>query len=99
MFAHIKMQVEKPQMAESGFTADQIMHLYKIFHKLWLTQGNSYIKDSKKEGSDKLKIMMNSAFNRQLYQNCITKGLKIILRELACYNIKITTTSKELCFL
>lgn len=55
MFAHIKMQVEKPQMAESGFTADQIMHLYKIFHKLWLTQGNSYIKDSKKEGSDKLK--------------------------------------------
>ena len=49
------MQVEKPQMAESGFTADQIMHLYKIFHKLWLTQGNSYIKDSKKEGSDKLK--------------------------------------------
>ena len=34
MFAHIKTQVENPQMPESGFMLDQIMHLYINFRKL-----------------------------------------------------------------
>ena len=38
MLAHIKTQVENPQMPESGFSLDKIMHLYIIFHKLALTQ-------------------------------------------------------------
>ena len=37
MFAHIKAQVENPQMSESGFTLDQIMHLHINFHKPVLT--------------------------------------------------------------
>ena len=40
MFEHIKAQVENPQMSESGFTLDQIMHLHINFHKLVLTRGN-----------------------------------------------------------
>ena len=37
MFEHIKTQVENPQMPESGFTLDQIMHLHINFHRLALT--------------------------------------------------------------
>ena len=37
MFAYIKTQVENPQMPESGFTLDQIMHLHINFHRLTLT--------------------------------------------------------------
>ena len=40
MFEHIKAQVENPQMSESGFTLDQIMHLHINFHKLVLTRGS-----------------------------------------------------------
>ena len=43
MFAHIKKQTENPQFPESGFTLDQIMHLYINFHKLSLTRDSSYI--------------------------------------------------------
>ena len=34
IFAHIKTQVGNPQMPESGFMLDQIMHLYINFCKL-----------------------------------------------------------------
>ena len=43
MVAHIKTQVENPQMPESGFTLDKIMHLYINFHRLALTRGSSFI--------------------------------------------------------
>lgn len=52
------MHMENPWMPENGFSADQIKHLHKIFHKLLLTQGNSYQVasiDSKEGGSYKLK--------------------------------------------
>ena len=42
MFAHIKAQVENPQMPASGFTLHQIMYLHTNFHKLVLTRGKSY---------------------------------------------------------
>ena len=42
MLAHIKTQVENPQMPESGFTLDKTMHLYINFHRLVLTRGGSY---------------------------------------------------------
>ena len=42
MLAHIKTQVENPQMRESGFTLDKTMHLYINFHRLVLTRGGSY---------------------------------------------------------
>ena len=44
MFAYIKTQVENPQMPESGFTLDQIMHLHINFHRLTLTRGISYMR-------------------------------------------------------
>ena len=37
MLAHIKTQVENPQMPESGFALDKIMHLYINFRRLALT--------------------------------------------------------------
>ena len=43
MLAHIKTQVENPQMPERGFALDRIMHLYINFHRLALTRGSSYI--------------------------------------------------------
>ena len=43
MLPHIKTQVEHSRMPESGFSLDKIMHLYINFHRLALTQGNSYI--------------------------------------------------------
>ena len=43
MLAHIKTQVENPQIAGSVFTPDQIMHLHVNFHKLASIQGSSYI--------------------------------------------------------
>ena len=43
MYAHIKKQVEKPQMPGSGFTLDQIMHLRISFHTLASTKTSSYI--------------------------------------------------------
>ena len=42
ILAHIKIQVENPQMTESGFKLDKIMHLYINFHRLALTWGSSY---------------------------------------------------------
>ena len=42
MLAHIKTQVENPQMPESGFTLDKIMHLYINFHRLALTRSSFY---------------------------------------------------------
>ena len=44
MFAYIKAQTENPKFSESGFTLDKITHLYISFHRLVLTQGNSYNK-------------------------------------------------------
>ena len=43
MFAHIKTQVENPQIPESSFTLDQIIHLHINFYRLVLTRGSSYI--------------------------------------------------------
>ena len=43
MLAHIKTQAENPQMPESGFALDRIMHLYINFHRLALTRGSSYV--------------------------------------------------------
>ena len=43
MFAHIKTQIQNAKMPESGFTIDQIMHLFVNFHELALTRGSSYI--------------------------------------------------------
>ena len=43
MLAHMKKQVENPQMSESGFSLDKIMHLHINFHRLALTRGSSYI--------------------------------------------------------
>ena len=37
------MQVENPQISESGFTLDRIMHLHINFHQLLLMLGSSYI--------------------------------------------------------
>ena len=34
MFVHTKTQVDNPQMPDSDFTLDQIMHLHINFHKL-----------------------------------------------------------------
>ena len=42
ILAHTKIQVENPQMTESGFKLDKIMHLYINFHRLALTRGSSY---------------------------------------------------------
>ena len=43
MLARIKTQVKHPQMHESGFLLDKIMHLYINFHRLVLTRGSAYI--------------------------------------------------------
>ena len=43
MLAHIKKQVENPQMPKSGFTLHKTMHLYINFHRLALTRSSSYI--------------------------------------------------------
>ena len=43
MLAHIKTQVENPQMTESGFALDRIMYLYINILRLALTRGSSYI--------------------------------------------------------
>ena len=43
MFVHIKTQVENSKMPESGFLIDKIMPLHINFHRLALTQGDSYI--------------------------------------------------------
>ena len=43
MFAYIKTEIENHALPESGFTLDSIIHLDIRFHKLQLTQGNSYI--------------------------------------------------------
>ena len=37
ILAHIKIQVENPQMTESGLKLDKIMHLYINFHRQALT--------------------------------------------------------------
>ena len=42
MVAQIKTQVENPQVPESGFTLDKIIHLYINFHRLEFTRGSSY---------------------------------------------------------
>ena len=61
MFAHIKTQVENPQMSRRGFELDQTMHLHSNFHKLALTRGSSYIKLS--EWIAKKKVVINSEYN------------------------------------
>ena len=57
MLTYINTQVENPQMPESGFSLDKIMHLYINFHRLTLTRGSSYNELPKqlksKKGSDK----------------------------------------------
>ena len=57
MLAHIKTQVENPQMPESGFTLDKTMHLYINFHRLVLTRSGSYTELPKwvKKGSGSTK--------------------------------------------
>ena len=42
MLAHIKTQVKNPRMPESGFSLDEIVHLYINFHRLALTRGSAY---------------------------------------------------------
>ena len=42
MLAYIKTQVENPRMPGSGFSFNQIMHLYINFHRLALIRGSSY---------------------------------------------------------
>ena len=36
MLAHMKTHIENPQMPESDFSMDKIMHLYINFHRLAL---------------------------------------------------------------
>ena len=36
MLAHMKTHIENPQMPESDFSLDKIMHLYINFHRLAL---------------------------------------------------------------
>ena len=43
IFAYIKAKVKNPRMPEMGCVLDKIMHLDINFHRLALTQGNSYI--------------------------------------------------------
>ena len=42
ILAYIKMQTEYIKFPESGFSLDNIMHLYMNFHRLALTRGSSY---------------------------------------------------------
>ena len=44
IFTHIRTQVKNPQMPESGFALDKIMHLYINFHKPVLTRCSSHTK-------------------------------------------------------
>ena len=44
MLAYIKAHTKNTKFPESGFTLDNIMHLYINFHRLVLTRGGSYIK-------------------------------------------------------
>ena len=44
MLAYIKAHTKNAKFPESGFTLDNIMHLYINFHRLVLTRGGSYIK-------------------------------------------------------
>lgn len=43
MFSHVKTQIGNPKMPQSGFTLDQVMHIFVNFHELALTRGSSYI--------------------------------------------------------
>ena len=58
ILAHIKIQVENPQMTESGFKLDKIMHLYINFHRLALTWGSSY--NELQEWIESKKAVINS---------------------------------------
>ena len=42
-FVHIKMQLVNPQISDSGFTVDQIMHQHINSRKLVLRRGSTYI--------------------------------------------------------
>ena len=44
MLAYIKAHTKNAKFPESGFTLDNIMHLYINFHRLVLTRDGSYIK-------------------------------------------------------
>ena len=43
LFAHFKTQTEKPQIPESCFTPERLMHLHINFYKLAFKRGSSYI--------------------------------------------------------
>ena len=43
MFAHMKMQIENPALANSRFVFDEVLFLDVNFHQLNLTRGSSYI--------------------------------------------------------
>ena len=43
MFAHMRIQVENPALANSRFVFDQILFLDVNFNQLNLTQGSSYL--------------------------------------------------------
>ena len=58
ILAHIKIQVENPQMTESGFKLDKIMHLYINFHRQALTWGSSY--NELQEWIESKKAVINS---------------------------------------
>lgn len=82
MFAHIKTQVQNPQMPGSGYPLDQIIHLHINFHNLVLTRGSSYIQLTK--WSAKKKVVINhKEFAKDLQQKlgpqhygdrCITRA-------------------------
>ena len=58
ILAHIKIQVENPQMTESGFKLDKIMHLDINFHRQALTWGSSY--NELQEWIESKKAVINS---------------------------------------
>ena len=42
-FVHIRMQLVNPEIPDSGFTMDQIIHQHINSHKLVLRRGSTYI--------------------------------------------------------
>ena len=91
------MQVENPQISESGFTLDRIMHLHINFHQLLLMLGSSYIELPKWIAKEKAVInkkkTMSSALNGLLLHYSIMKTLHIIPKELAYPSIMKSWTS------
>ena len=88
MLVHIKTQVENPQMPDSGFSQDKIMHLRINFHRLVLTRMSFHTELPKWLKSKKAAINPQNkneeCFKGPSLQHYITKRLSIILKELAC---------------